>query len=154
MHALLNAPSTQLFVIGAAITQVLSPFSLVFFAKDEETFMSVASKLAERIMRIVATALLMSSTCEVNTQTISHVFRRFLLIAGITEGMTELMSHCDHPLTKLARFCDTFFKTEGFIEKEARMWEDNLAGRMCSTALIIASSAVSTRALSAVLKGA
>lgn len=64
------------------------------------------------------------------------------------------LSTCHHPLTKLARFCDTFFKTEGFIEKEARMWEDNFAERMCSTALIIASSAVSTRALSAVLKGA
>jgi len=153
MHAILNAPSTQLFVVGVAMTQVLSPFSLVFLPKEEETFTSTASKLAERIMRVVATSFLLSATREVSTQALNSVFRGALLVAGIAEGVTELISHCDCPLTKLARSCDTFFQTEGFIEKEARRWENNFAGRLCGSALIIASSAISTRALSAAMKG-
>jgi hypothetical protein len=130
------------------MTQVLSPFSLVFAGKNEEIFISVAIKLTERVMRVVATALLLSSTCEVSAKTLSSVFRKSLLAAGVAEGVTELISHCDHPLTRLARSCDTFFQTEGVIEREARKWEKNFAGRLCSTALIIASSAISQKAIS------
>jgi len=153
MQAFLNAPSTQFFVTGVAMTQILSPFSLVFSQKDQETFICVVSKLAERIMRVVATALLLSAIYEVPSQAVKSVFRNSLLIAGAAECVTELTSHCNHPLTRLARSCDNFFHTESAIEKEARRWESNFAGRLCGTALIIASSAVSQRAISAALKG-
>lgn len=135
------------------MTQILSPFSLVFSQKDEETFICVLNQLAERIMRVVATALLLSAIYEVPTQALKSVFRKSLLLAGAAECVTELISHCNHPLTRLARSCDTFFHTDSAIEKEARQWENNFAGRLCGTVLIIASSAVSQRAISVALKG-
>lgn len=151
MYTFLNTPSTQLFVAGMAMSEASSRFYSPI--DNQKTFLNFAEKLLFRTMRAAATAFFLSSIFGPSSQSLNNVFGKSLLVAGAAEGVSALLPYLDHPLTKLARTCDTFFKTGPSIESYIQDWEKHFAGSLCGLTLKVAAVMLCDKAIHAGLKG-